>query len=273
MDEAVRQYELVTAERHLLQRTVVGSIKALTDIMSLVSPAAVGCAIRLRRRVAAVATELGLEDRWQVEAAALLSQLGHVSLPDSVTYKLSRGRELDTDESGRLRQATRAANRLIAHVPRLEPVSAILRAVTEADDETESSELAPPDSVHVQILRLAMEVDRLESQGLPTQAILETVSAVGDYPPKLLDVLRKAQQHAIESMTRVEIPLAELEVGMIVDEDLLTLRDLLIAPRGCEVTPSFLEHIRHFTSQLPKPSVVVLKRSDLAMKAPDVVMD
>jgi hypothetical protein len=160
-----------------------------------------------------------------------------------------------------------------AHVPRLEPVSAILRAVTEADDETESSELAPPDSVHVQILRLAMEVDRLESQGLPTQAILETVSAVGDYPPKLLDVLRKAQQHAIESMTRVEIPLAELEVGMIVDEDLLTLRDLLIAPRGCEVTPSFLEHIRHFTSQLPKPSVVVLKRSDLAMKAPDVVMD
>src|SRR5262249_16584197 len=131
MDEAIRQYELVVAERILLQRTVVGSIKALADIMTLVNPAVVGRAVRLNRRVCALAEELNLEDRWQVEAAALLSHLGHLSLPKSITGKLGRGHDLDSDESERVHAAMQAANRLIAHVPRLEPVSALLTAVTE----------------------------------------------------------------------------------------------------------------------------------------------
>ena len=38
---------------------------------------------------------------------------------------------------------------------------------------------------------------------------------------------------------------------MILDQDVVTSRQVLIAPRGCEVTPSFLEHLRHFAKQLP----------------------
>ncbi|HXO64193.1 MAG TPA: response regulator [Steroidobacteraceae bacterium] len=261
VDEAVRQYELVIAERVLLQRTVVGSIKALADIMSLVNPAVVGRAVRLKRRVSALAAEIDLEDRWQVEAAALLSHLGELSLPEAVTRKVARGEELEPAEAERLQAATQAANRLIGHVPRLEPVSALLARVTATEDQTEGAGEA--ESPAAQVLRLAMEVDRLELQGLGAQSVLDTLRTLGEFPAPLLDALGKVLAGADDELERAEIPVSDLEIGMILDEDLRTGRDVLIAPRGCDVTPSFLEHIRHFVKQLDKPSVAVYRRSTL----------
>jgi len=256
--EAIRQYELVAAERLLLQRTLVGAIKALTDIMTLVSPAIVGRAQRLKRRVSALVTELKLEERWQVETAALLSHLGEVSLPDSLTHKIAHGTELDAEESQRLREATRAANHLIKHVPRLEAVSAILSALAEPGAGPEPAVAARPDPTHVEVLRLAMEAERLETQGLRGLAMFESLEASGDYSPALLSALKATQVEESEGLTRIEIPLAALTVGMVIDQDVVTVRKVLIAPRGCEVTPSFIEHLRHFAKQLTQTKVAVL---------------
>jgi CheY-like chemotaxis protein len=263
VDEAVKQYELVIAERVLLQRTVVGSIKAMADIMSLVNPAVVGRAVRLKRRVSALATELALEDRWQVEAAALLSHLGELSLPEPVTRKIARGEELEPEESERLLAATSAANRLIAHVPRLEPVSELLTASTAPDsvDGTPAGR-----SLAAQVLRLAMEADRLELQGFNTQSVLEALRTLDEFPAPLLDALQNVLRATGQELERVEISLADLEVGMVLDEDLRTARDVLIAPRGCDVTPSFLEHIRHFAKELAKPQVAVYRSPGLVMR-------
>jgi CheY-like chemotaxis protein len=259
--EAVRQYELVAAERLLLQRTLVGAIKALTDVMTLVSPAVVGRAQRLKRRVSALATELKLEDRWQVETAALLSHLGEVSLPDSLTHKISRGGELDQEEAQRLREATRAANRLINHVPRLEAVSAILNALAETDAERDPVIPTPADPTHVEVLQIAIETERLEAQGLRGPAIIEALEASEDYSPALLSALRATQTEQNEVLTRAEMPIASLTAGMILDQDVMTNRQVLIAPRGCEVTLAFIEHLRHFSKQLPKSTITVLRSS------------
>ncbi len=191
MDEAVRQHELITAERVLLQKTLLGAIKALVDIMTLVSPDVIGRAQRLKRRVSALAAGLNLQDRWQVEAAALLAHLGHVSLPSGITYKLLRGRDLETEEQTRLMDATQAANRIIAHVPRLEPVSSLLMAVSAAASEDDLRRLPAPDSQQVQVLQLAMEAEHLEAQGLRGGAVLETLHASGEFDPaELLDALK-----------------------------------------------------------------------------------
>ncbi len=259
MDEAIRQYELVAAERVLLQRTLVGAIKAMTDIMTLVSPAVVGRAQRLKRRVSALAIELNLDDRWQVEVAALLSHLGHVSLPDFLTHKLSRGRELDAEENARVRDASRAASRLIARVPRLEPVSAVLAALNDTVDESDPLVPSTANPLHVQVLRLAMDAERLEEQGLRSHAVLEALQASEDYPANLLDALRATQKEQRVALERAEIPVAALAVGMVLDEDIRTTRDLLIAPRGCEVTLSFIEHIGHFIPELPRPTIAVMR--------------
>lgn len=267
--EAIRQYELVAAERLLLQRTLVGAIKALTDIMTLVSPAVVGRAQRLKRRVSALATELRLEDRWQIETAALLSHLGEVSLPDSLAHKISRGEELDSEEAQRLREVTHAANRLINHVPRLEAVSAILNAIVEPHVGPDPRIPTAADPNHVEVLRLAMETERLEAQGLRGEAIHETLEASGDFSPALLAALRATQSAQSEVLTRAEIPIPALTAGMVLDEDVTTSRRVLIAPRGCEVTASFIEHLRHFSKQLPKSTIAVLHSSEVGASAED----
>jgi CheY-like chemotaxis protein len=260
MQEAIRQHELIVAEKVLLQRTLLGAIKAIIDIMTLISPEVVGRAQRLKRRVSALATVLHLSDRWQVEAAALLAYLGQVSLPESIVYKLSRGRELDTPESTRLGDATRAANRLISHVPRLEPVSALLMAMTDASEE-DRGRLPPPDPLHAQVLQIALEVEHLEAQGLRGQSVLESLDASGEFPEPVLAALKSLTADTCREMEPAEVAVKDLNVGMVLDEDIKTTRDVLIAPRGCEVTQSFIEHIRHFLNQLPKPTIAVLKES------------
>jgi hypothetical protein len=102
-----------------------------------------------------------------------------------------------------------------------------------------------------------MEAERLEVQGLRGQAVFETLEASGDYSPALLSALKATQLEQSEALTRIEIPVAALAGGMILDQDVVTSRQVLIAPRGCEVTPSFLEHLRHFAKQLP-PKIAVL---------------
>lgn len=268
MEEAVRQHELIVAERVLLQRTLVGTIKALSEVMALVSPAAMGRAQRLKRRVSALATALTLEERWPVEIAALLSHLGHVSLPDALTYKHYRGRELETEERARLQDATRAANRLIGHVPRLEPVCALLTALS-GSEEGDSAMAA--ESTELQILRIAMDAERLESQGLGSDALLETLQAAGEYSPRMLAALAETLARRPGPLARAEVPVCALTMGMILDEDIRTTRDVLIAPRGCEVTPSFIEHIRHFVLQLRKPAVAVLTDSTLLAEEQEAV--
>ena len=52
LENALRQYELICAEKELLEETLNGSIKVLTDILAIVDPEAFGHAQRLREEFA-----------------------------------------------------------------------------------------------------------------------------------------------------------------------------------------------------------------------------
>jgi FixJ family two-component response regulator len=67
----LRQYELQHVERSLLENTLNGIVKVLSEILSLVNPAAFGRAVRIRRYVCHIASTLHLEDAWQFEIAAI----------------------------------------------------------------------------------------------------------------------------------------------------------------------------------------------------------
>jgi hypothetical protein len=138
-------------------------------------------------------------------------------------------------------------------------VSAILSALSEPDAQDVNQDAAAANATHVKILRLALETERLEAQGLGTQAILESLEASGDFSQQLLDGLRATQTAHKAVFDRAEVPVAALEIGMVLDEDIKTARDVLIAPRGCEVTLSFIEHIGHFAKHLSKPTIAIFR--------------
>ena len=68
------QHRLVIAEKELLERTLSGSIHVLTEVLSLVNPAAFGRAVRLRRYVHHIAQRMSLRSPWRFEVAAMMSQ-------------------------------------------------------------------------------------------------------------------------------------------------------------------------------------------------------
>src|SRR5262245_61160663 len=88
VEAAVKQHELQCAERILLEQTLHGSIRALTEVLALTNPLAFGRATRIKAHVSELATKLGLKERWQVEVASMLSQLGCITLPTETVEKL-----------------------------------------------------------------------------------------------------------------------------------------------------------------------------------------
>jgi CheY-like chemotaxis protein len=255
MDEAQRQYELVTAEKELLQRTLLGSIKALVDVMTFANPAAMGRAGRIRRRVNAIAKEADVDQRWQLEVAALLSQIGSLSMPAGLAYKRASGQDLDEEEHQQAHAALKAANAVIAQIPRLEPVSQLLdHAMGFATDPV----VDPAMRRRIDVLRLGMELDELESRGSRVEAALDNVRNAHNHDAKVLEATERAITNSGEILRPAMVPITALKPGMILDEDIVTHRGVLIAPRGCEVTLAFLEHIRQFSGQLEKHSTVAV---------------
>lgn len=87
LEAGLAQYRLVTAERELLEKTLHGSLRAMVDILALANPSAFSRAMRLRHYASQMAKNLGVPDAWQIEVAAMLSQVGCVTLPAEVLEK------------------------------------------------------------------------------------------------------------------------------------------------------------------------------------------
>lgn len=73
LEAGVEQHRLITAEQVLLQRTLLGSVKALVEVMALSNPMALGRAVRIRNTVRKLAKAARLSQTWRLEFAAMLS--------------------------------------------------------------------------------------------------------------------------------------------------------------------------------------------------------
>ncbi|MEI6291887.1 MAG: response regulator, partial [Chloroflexota bacterium] len=122
--DGLRQNELIIGERELLSKTLSGSIKVLIDILSLLSPGIFSQASRLRNLARNLAGSLRLEDQaWEIEVAALLSQVGAVTMPRDILERWHKGELLEEHETKMIRAIPRLGKLLIKNIPRLENIA------------------------------------------------------------------------------------------------------------------------------------------------------
>lgn len=163
---ALGQHQLQTAERVLLEQTLRGSIDALTEVLALANPAAFGRAGRIKELVSklADALALALEDRWEVEVAAMLADVGAVTLPHTTASKLYAGAPLTAQETEMARRVPVVTRQLLGKIPRLEGVLEILQRFRyDADAVTPGRLSAVPSGARM--LRIATDFAELESRG------------------------------------------------------------------------------------------------------------
>lgn len=246
---AAEQHRLITAEQVLLEQTLHGAIKALTDVLSIANPVAFGRATRIKTLVTQLVERLGIRERWQVEVAAMLSQLGHITLPSATAERVYFGQPLSPEEQAQVAELPAVTERLLGSIPRLEAVREILISYPKA---YRPSTLAVADAKQeivrtgAHVLRVAVDYDALESRGVaPAEAIDAMMGAPeGRYDPKLLEALRTQRGQSGPQSVR-ELRPHELELGMVLTEDVKLPTGVLLVPRGFEITPRFLAIIQN----------------------------
>ena len=262
IDAGVVQHRLVSAERVLLQETLIGCIKALVDILAITNPVAFGRATRLRRLSVELAGALDIKGFWQLEAAAMLSQIGFISLPIELVEKLYYGKRLTPEEKTLAEGAPQVAQNLLGRIPRMEPVLEILSAIVKggplADALLEQG---------AGILRLLLEYDADVVQGNPAElAIRKLRSQPGRHDNKLINALESLVGAAVAPQELCEVMVGRVRPGMVFVDDLYTHVGTLLVPKGFEVTEAFLERARNFGPGILQEKVRVMAAPRAAAK-------
>ena len=258
-EAATDQYRLITTERVLLEQTLRGIVKTLTDILALTNPAAFGRANRIRRHAIDLAKRLGVtQDWWQLDVAAMLSQLSCIILPPDTLDKLYQGGVLSEAEQAMVARLPTMTFQLLGGIPRLEPVVAILNHQDQPYRFDPKALDGPGFGGH--LLRIASDFDTLINHGYAAETTFSILrTRAGQYDPTMLDaftIIRNpnlAQRNAI-----TEMPILALEPGMVLAEDICTRSGMLLSARGHEVTGSFLARLGNFQNNLRKPTVKVV---------------
>ncbi|HEY6923424.1 MAG TPA: HD domain-containing phosphohydrolase [Steroidobacteraceae bacterium] len=260
----VDQYRLVRAERSVLKDTLIGSIKALVDVLAITNPVAFGRASRVKRLAMDLADRLDCREFWQLEAAALLSQLGYLSLPAELVEKVYYGEPLTPEEKILASGAPQLTTSLLENIPRLEPVIQILTAVQWSDEQL--ARLGDGTiGMGARILDLVLCYDALISQGHAAAVAVRTLRSrnarFGDRPLEQLAEQVGFGRDDAAGVAR-EIPLRTVKPGMVIMQDVRTHMGTLLVPRGFEVTQLFLERVRNFGPDLMNELVKVVTRAE-----------
>jgi HD-GYP domain-containing protein (c-di-GMP phosphodiesterase class II) len=237
----------------------------LVDVLALAQPQAFGRATRVRRHVAELAEKVGERDRWPIEIAAMLSQVGCAALSALAVERHFAGQSLSASEQQVIDTLPATAERVIADIPRLEAVRQVLLlqesryrpAATMLGDSPAQVPAVDAVPVGARILKIALDFDLLELRGLSEGDALATMHARTDcYDPKLLDAFTELRGDSTTGTALQQMRLSQVRVGMVFAADIRTETGMLLVARGQEVSVSMTERIRHQWESLSARLVV-----------------
>ena len=267
LQAGIEQYRLIRAEKELLDNTLKGSIKVLTDLLAIANPEAFGRASRIKRWVKDIANYMGIEDTWQFETAALLSHIGFITIPEETLRKIYEGEDLSGEEIQLFDMHPFIASDLIKNIPRMEGVAEIIAFQEKRFDGSG----LPPDKpggenipLGARILKVALDFDSLQASGKQeNEAFSELKKRNGWYDPNVL----KALEMALGIETKYElraVKVRELRSGMIFAQDVRALKGRLLVAKGQEVTPALCERLKNVAQITPvyEPIKVLIRIED-----------
>jgi len=263
LEAALEQHRLLIAERELLEQTLRGSIGVLSEILSLANPAAFSRGQRICRYVRYMAERLNIPDRWQYELAAMLSQIGCVTVPPDVLEKESKAQSLSTDEARILSAQYRVSYSLLAKIPRLERVAEMIArqhvAWTDLGGDPE------PEKIGAHLLRVALDFDARIARNAAPDTVLAEMRARKEYNPAYVAALEQVQIDEAAAEIR-QLKLSQLRTGMIVSSGIRGRNSLLLLAEGHEITESAIARLNTFagTIGIVEPISVRIPRSDPA---------
>lgn len=247
LESGLSQYRLVTAERELLSKTLGGSVRLLTEVLTLVNPAAFGRAAQIKRLACRLSQIMQLDNQWEIELAAMLSLVGCIAVPKEILDKVAKNASLSPRERTAFLAHPKIGHDLIAKIPRLEQVANIIAYQEKHFDgsgvpsEPVSGEQIPIGS---RILKVSTDFNALVTQGKSHDEAFEAIQCrSGWYDPQVVAALTTAVEIKV---VKKLLQINELTDGMVLDEHVMTESGEVLIARGQEVTQSMCERLKSF---------------------------
>lgn len=250
LNAAVEQYRLVTAERELLEKTLWGSIKMLIEILSLLNPVAVNQASRRRNIARRIGIRLKVAKLWELELAAMLAQVGYVTIPQKILEKKARGEALTEEEEKVFLTYPQVGQKLLANIPRLENIAAgIAYQLKQYDGGGFPADNRKAGAIPFigRVLKVVHDYDALLQMGkTPAEAVAVMQERRHWYDPEVLGALEAEVLSAEEGFIVRALGLNELLPGMVLADDIRDGRGVILVPKGYEVTEVLKARLLNF---------------------------
>lgn len=238
ISDAIRVKEKQPDSQKAVRKALMGSIKALMDVLDLVHPEAVGVSRRIRERVISAAKAFGVKSIWRMEMAILLSHVGCVALPSELLVKVDTGKPLTPEERQMFAMHPKIAFNLLSNIDQLTSIALILKK------QLQPLEKNPP--LESRILKIAIAIDRLERKGADIRSALR---ALGKQPEEYDPMIIKHMSSLIigaNALPSIEVSVENLEEGMIMADDLINKDGVKLLLRGQRISKASLIRLKSF---------------------------
>ena len=263
---AAEQYRLVTSEKVLLEQTLSGAINMLAEVLAVARPKAFGRASRLKVLVNKLARKIQIEEKWSLDVATILSQVGLISLPPELADKAFSHVELTPDEQKMVDEVDKVAESLLANIPRLEKVTEILAHQNQNFDGSNGPQYGVQGNripLGARILKVVLDFDQLKMLGNHTQMALDVLHGrTGVYDPTLLEAFTQCLSAVSRRNEILELPVKRLRIGMILLNDIMSTKNAIMVAKDSEISESLLALLLRMPSDYVKEPIKVMVRSD-----------
>jgi CheY-like chemotaxis protein len=243
LEQALRQYHLIRSEKDLLEKTLNGTISAMSTLLSAAMPLFHGRAERVKQLALETSRELNMPSEWRLQVAANFCYLGHLTLPDEAQEKVYFGENIPPSLSELVDGLPQFVSEILGGIPRLNKVRKIIEYIpADYVGETDEDEVRKLAS----IIRISQVYDQMESAGCSKSEIFEKLrQQESSFAPGVLDALAHSRVLSGGVIDPKTIQLNELRPGMRLLED-IRVDGKLLGSAGSMVSLSLVQTIRSY---------------------------
>ena len=244
IEAGVEHFRLVRAEKELLEETLTGVVKTLTDVLAVALPTVFQHTTRLRSYVDHMTAAADRKTGWALDLAAQLALIGCIALPSELVNKVLSGAHVSLQERQLFEKHPETGRKLVGAIPRLEPVAEIIgHQLTHNLGAIEDEEVR----FGAELLQIALSVSERVNKGESIRhAIRNLCQTMRPEGRTMLDTL--ASLETTEVNEPQSLPVAQLRIGMVLTSDVVTPTGAVVLQGGRQLTMLHLDRVKHFAS-------------------------
>ncbi|MFK8113213.1 MAG: response regulator [Rubripirellula sp.] len=245
LDAGLEMHRLQTAEAELLNKTLSGSVRMLTQVLSLAMPEAFGLTQEARSLVRGIAEQVGIGPLWQIEMASMLMRVGCVSLPKDVLTNYLTHKRLSSEDEKLVMEAPTVGYNLVSAIPRLQPVADLILHQNDPPQD--------PTPIACRIMRVVGDYQRFHTGERPLNFAIKLLRDSGNYDQEIVELLAKVLADSRES---IEVNVEQLTDGMVLEKNVQDLEGRILIAAGNEIHETIIQKL------------TVLRRSAAGVREP-----